>query len=405
MRLLIISQYFWPESFRINQVAESLSANGCEVYVLTGQPNYPDGNIFKGYKSISIKREKMGEVNIIRIPLIPRKSGSSLFLFLNYFSFVISGLFVAPFLLKKLRFDSIFVYAVSPLTKAIPAIFLKWLYRIPLVIWVGDLWPESLSSTGHIKNKNILNLVSIGVRFIYSQTDKILVQSKGFIQDVQKLAPNKEVLYLPNPENRISLEKNLENNGYKLNGKFKIVFAGNLGSVQALDSIMDCAELLKGNKEIHFTLVGSGSRVEWLKKNIVERSLKNVTLAGRFDPQFMPAILYQADALLVTLIKDELMAKTVPSKLQTYMSIGKPIIAGLEGSGAKIVKEANCGVLVDVSSPKNISEEILHLSKLDGNELDILGQNGLSYFEENFAINRITNKLKIILAGIQLLNK
>ena len=157
MHILIFSQYFWPESFRINDVAKTLCEQGHQVEVITGKPNYPNGKISDGYKLLGYQLDIHDDVVIHRIPLIPRGS-SRMWLALNYVSFVISGLLFSPWVLRSKKFDVIFVYGVSPILQAIPAIFLGWVKGIPVVLWVQDLWPESLSATGYIKNKTVIKL-------------------------------------------------------------------------------------------------------------------------------------------------------------------------------------------------------------------------------------------------------
>ena len=181
MRILLVTQYFWPESFIINQLVTALSKKGHHLVVLTGKPNYPEGEVYPGYQKYGVQHEMMGDIQVIRVPLRPRKSANAIALILNYFSFIWSGLIRFPFLVKNQQFDEILVFAPSPITSAIPAILLKYLKGAHLTIWVQDLWPESLFATGFIKNKFVLKSVGFLVKFIYAAADTLLVQSKAFI--------------------------------------------------------------------------------------------------------------------------------------------------------------------------------------------------------------------------------
>jgi len=182
MRILIVSQYFWPESFVINDIARSLALKGHNVTVLTGKPNYPEGKIAAGYRAWGIQQELYAGAEVIRVPLVPRGNGSPWRLALNYLSFIFSGMTLAPFVLRGWAYDLVFVYAPSPLLQALPAVLLAWLKRAPLVVWVQDLWPESLMATGFVKNRWMIKVVEALVRYVYHRADSILIQSEAFLK-------------------------------------------------------------------------------------------------------------------------------------------------------------------------------------------------------------------------------
>ena len=394
MRILVVSQYFWPESFRINELIDALPAAGCEVTVLTGQPNYPEGKIFEGYKALSFRKEVHNGYSIIRVPMMQRNKAKAYQLILNYLSFVISTSFFAPWLLRGERFDVIFVYAPSPILQVIPAIILKKIKRVPLVTWVGDLWPQSLVSTGFVANRFLLKIIEQFVRFIYRQNDLLLVQSRPFIGPVKKLAGAVPVEYFPNPGEAMFADKSsmLATPVYKLKKGFNIVFAGNLGSVQAIEMIFKAAMILQEEPDINIFLFGNGSMTEWLKTEISAKELKNLVLAGRFPTSAMPAIFAQADVLLVSLIKDETMSLTVPAKVQTYMAAGKPIIAALDGEGAKIVTDAGAGVATPAEDAVALANVILALSRLPQSDLTKMGDAGYLYYKKNFDSGMLTDR-------------
>ena len=346
MKLLVVSQYFWPETFRITEVVESLRDIGHDVTVLTGHPNYPDGVTFAGYSALSLGTQIRNGLTIHRVPLLPRGRGSAIRLLLNYLSFIVSAVAFGPWLLRGRRFDAVLVYGVSPILQAIPAIWIARIKGAGLATWVQDLWPESLSATGFIQNSKILGIVSAMVRWIYRRNDLLLVQSQAFVEPVRQMAGRTSVIYHPNPGELAFSTTRTDPSSSSLQLKlgFNVVFAGNLGTVQSLDTLLAAAQILRDEHDVRFVLVGSGSRSEWLQLEALRLGLKNVQLTGRFPPSDMPNILAQASVLLVTLTRNPMISQTVPSKIQAYLAAGRPIIASMDGEGARIVLEAEAGV-------------------------------------------------------------
>lgn len=403
MRILLVSQYFWPESFRINEVALSLRDAGCELTVLTGQPNYPHGSVASGYRAMSTMVQAHEGMTIIRVPLAPRGQASAIRLALNYVSFVVSGLFIAPWLLRGRRFDAIFVYAPSPITQAIPAIWLSRLKGTPVATWVQDLWPESLAITGFVKNKRLLAGVAAMVRWIYRHNDLLLVQSRAFVAPVRAMSePAVPVTYHPNPGDRRADVAPREGAppALQLDDGFNVLFGGNLGTVQALDTVLDAAQLLKQYADVRIVLVGSGSRSDWLQQEIARLDLHNVQLPGRFDPREMPGILSQASALLVSLARDDTLARTVPAKLQSYLAAGRPIIASLDGEGAHILVEAGAGIACPAQDAQALASAVLQLRSMDAEERAQMGQRGRAYYEREFEPGALAEKLVRELASM-----
>jgi len=394
MRVLIVSQYFWPEHFRINDVAKTLLEKGIEVEVLTGKPNYPKGEKFSGYGSWGCRQEVHQGILINRLPMLARGK-SALRLAANYFSFVISGLIFAPWMLRGKKFDVIFIYAPSPILQAIPAIFLGWLKGCPVVLWVQDLWPESLSATGYVQNRSLLNGVEKVVRFIYRHVDMLLVQSKAFTPLVSTLAPGMPVVYYPNSVDESFAIPTTEEVPHVsgLDAGFSVVFAGNIGVAQAVDVIVDAAFLLKEYSDIHFVVLGEGSRWEWMKQETQKRELNNLHLPGRFPVETMPGFMQKASVLLVTLADQEIFKATIPNKVQAYMAVGRPILACMNGEGARLVTEADAGLAVPAENAKALAEAVLQLFKMTPVERARLGANGQRYFKANFDHERLTDKL------------
>lgn len=395
MRVLVVSQYFWPEGFRINEVTKSLVEKGVQVDVLTGKPNYPEGKIFEGYRIGGCQREQYCGANISRVPLIPRGKNSSIRLALNYLSFIVSGLVFGPWLKRGKKYDVIFVYGLSPLMLALPALFMGWLKKVPVVIWVQDLWPQSLSATGYVRNRFILWAVEQVVRFIYRHADLLLVQSRAFVEPVRVLASSTPIKYYPNSVDGSfavpATGKTPDVPG--LEGGFSVMFAGNIGAAQGVEVIVEAATLLKDNKDIQFVVLGDGSCREWMLQQVADRNLTNLHLPGRYPVETMPGFMQKASALLVTLADREIFAATVPNKVQAYMAAGRPIIACLPGEGARLVVDAKAGVGVRAEDGKALAEAVLGLYRMSESERDEMGRNGRVYFHENFDHERLVDQL------------
>lgn len=404
MRVLIVTQYFWPEQFKINDIALALKDQGYEVLVLTGLPNYPNGKFFSGYSLRGPYREYFNGVEVIRVPLIPRGKSKGLLLALNYLSFLISSTLLAPFIIKG-RIDKIFVYQLSPVTAAFPAVVVKYFKKAPIVLWVTDLWPETLKATGVVKSPWALNLWGMFVDFLYKKSDRILVTSKGFVDRIiSRGIQSEKIEYWPQwGENLFNEEIN---NGRKIQGfdedlipnGFKIMFAGNIGTSQAFETIVEAAENLKEYKNIHWVILGDGLMKSWLEKEIVRRGLaKNFHLLGRRPLETMPLYYFHASVLLASLKKDPLFAITVPAKIQSYLPSGKPIIASMDGEGADLINEAGAGISCKASCSKSLSEGVLKLYNMTQAELDEMGVRGKEYFNANFERNNLLIRLETIL--------
>jgi glycosyltransferase involved in cell wall biosynthesis len=397
MRVLILSQYFWPETFRISEVATVLRDTGCEVIVLTGQPNYPDGKIFKGYSASAVTKEDYVGIDVFRVPIIPRGRGSPMWLVLNYLSFICSATVFGSWMLRRRAIDIILVFAPSPILQAIPAIWLARMKSARLVTWVQDLWPESLRATGFVKNESVLRLVKGLVRWIYRSNDCLLVQSEAFVQSVQSMAGKTPVRYHPNPGDLSFSAAASFISPIKFKGSFNVVFTGNLGTVQALDTVLGAAALLRDDRDICFVLVGSGSRLEWVESEIARLGLENVQLTGRFPSSDMPAIMGQASVLLVSLVSDSIMSQTVPSKLQAYFAAAKPIIASLDGEGARIVEVAGAGMTCQAEDPVALAVAVKNLRDMPEEALNRMGQNAAQFYHDNFEPRMLSRRLRRVL--------
>lgn len=401
MRMLVLSQYFWPESFIINDIVRTLDEQGHKVVVATGKPNYPDGKVFDGYRARGAQRERyLDRIEVLRVPLWPRGEGGAKNLILNYLSFVLSGLLFLPWMLRKHEFDAILVFAPSPITQTIPAITLKWLKKAKLALWIQDLWPESLAATGFVKNPYLLKTVGWMVRAIYRHCDTLLVQSRAFVEPVARYAGRDKIHYYPNsmdgrpPTAAAPIPHELRE---LLDKHFCVVFAGNLGTAQALDTVVQAAMQLRADPQIRLVLVGSGSRLDWLKTQQQTHGLDNLLLPGRFPMAAMAQIFERSSALLVSLTDEEAFAQTIPSKIQAYLAAGRPIIASMNGEGARVVCDARAGLTSPAEQVQPLVANIRSLKALGAAERAAMGQSGREYFEANFEMEKQTRELIALL--------
>lgn len=395
MKVLIVSQYFWPETFIINDFAETLAGSGYEVTVLTGKPNYPEGKIFKGFQASGIRKDYFGksDIPVIRVPIWPRRAGGAINMIMNYASFVFSCLMFSRNALKGAEFDLILMFAPSPITSAIPAISLKKRFGAHLAIWVQDLWPESLSATGFVRNRHILSAVGRIVSSIYSSADTLLAQSRAFVPSIGRRADSERIVYYPNcmkdpepqPDDGADLPAELLS---KLETKFCLVFAGNMGTAQSLETLLAAAIRLRDNPDICFVLVGSGSRLAWLESQKESLNLENLLLPGRFPPSSIPYIFDRADGLLVSLRRDEIFSQTIPSKIQAYLAAGRPVLASLDGEGAQVIVDARAGLTSPSEDVSALVENIGKLYEMPDADRKALGKNARRYFLDNFEMKR-----------------
>lgn len=393
MRILVVSQYFWPENFRINELVASLHARGVVVEVLTSKPNYPSGKIFEGYRAWDCIHESFGGVRVHRVPLVPR-GRCAVRLMLNYLSFILSASALGPWLLRNRSFDAIFVYAPSPILQAIPAILIGWLKDKPVMLWIQDLWPESLSATGRMTYPVVLKAVESVVRWIYQKVDLLLVQSRAFIPRVRALASSTPIVYYPNffiEEGSGEASQPFAYLGFDCD--FPVVFAGNIGTAQAVEVVLEGATLLRNVEGVRFVMVGDGSQRDWLMQQAADRGLNNIVFSGSYPVEAMPVLMAKAGALLVTLADTEIFRLTIPSKIQAYLAAGRPIIACLNGAGADIVTEAGAGVAVPAEDASGLAKAIKALYKMSESERLEMGARGRSYYEEHFSHDKLVDEL------------
>jgi glycosyltransferase involved in cell wall biosynthesis len=394
LRILIISQYFFPENFRINDLCLGLKDKGHDVSVLTGKPNYPNGKLYDGYSFLNKRQDNYQGINVYRSNLIPRGSASGLRLLINYISFVIFAIF--RILSIRGKFDRVFVYAPSPITVGYIGIFASFYFKAKPFLWVHDLWPESVKAAGGINNKIILSLINTMTKSIYYFYDNILVQSPYFKNYLVNQGVNSEkITYYPYYAE--SFYKIVDKNK-KIDNLFpkglNIIFAGNIGVAQSFDTIIEAVKITLNNfKNLNIIVLGDGRDKTRVLKKIKEEGLNNFYFMGSFPPEDMPEYFASADALLVSLKKSKIFSSTIPGKIQSYLACGKPIIASLDGIGAKIVNDASCGFSSKAEDSQGLAESIIAFNKLKEEDKIRLGINARKYYENEFEREKLLSKL------------
>jgi glycosyltransferase involved in cell wall biosynthesis len=396
MKLLVVSQYFWPENFRINDLVAELVRRGHEVTVLTGEPNYPTGEIFADYMSDKDAFASYAGAEIIRVPLRPRHQGSCN-LILNYLSFVWSATLRGPFKLIGRRFDAMFVYQPSPVTVGLPALLLKAIKRTPAAFWVLDLWPQSLSAVNAVHSGAILRLVDGLVRLIYAGMDLILVQSRSFIGEISRQAGgDRKIRYFPSWSDYQASEKPVKPTPAvpAASDLFSIMFTGNIGDAQDFPAILESVELLR-DEPVRWLIVGDGRRSEWLAQEIARRGLDDrVLLLGRHPLESMPSFLLHADATLVVLRSDPAFSMTIPGKVQTYLAAGKPILAMIDGEGGDVIRAANAGLVTPAGNTIALAGSIRQMMAMSPDQRAEMGSNGRVFAYREFDRNALVNNLE-----------
>ena len=389
MKVLVISQHFYPEQFKVNDLVRELVERGHDVTVLTNIPDYPEGKFYKGYGIFRRRKEKVFGATVCRAFQIPRGKANALRLALNYLSSAFTTSLWACCLSLFHRYDAIFVHETSPVTIGIPAVLAKKIRRTPLYFWVLDLWPESLENAGNIHNQTILGIFSRITRWIYRNSEKILISSHGFEQSILEKGDFKDkIVYFPNWADK-ALHKKTDYSLPPFPKGFIAMFAGNIGEAQDFDTLMEAAHLLKTHKDIHFVIVGDGRKRSWVETFIKQHALQDtVHCMGRHPLESMPLFFERADIMLVSLHDTTIFRLTLPAKFQAYMNSGKPILAIVNGEGQSVIEEAGCGLHSPAENPEALAEQLVRLSKTDKAKLNEWGENGRKYCQQHFNLDR-----------------
>ena len=400
MKILFVCQYFYPEVFRGNDIAFHWAEEGHDVHVVTGIPNYPDGVFHKGYglfkkrhetfvQDVSGFKKFKGKVRVTRLPIFPR-GNNKIMLMLNYFSYLIVAWVYMLFHAFFHKYDRVFVQQLSPVMMSTPGVLYKRIRKVPLYTWVLDLWPESLTAAGGINNKYVLGFFRYFVKSEYKHSDRILISSRSCEKSVLEYGDYKDkIVYYPqwsdaSPEvqdiqkfNSLSLPV--------LPDGFKLMFAGAVGEAHGFECTMQAALLTKEHKVIKWIIVGDGRRLDWVRGFVKEHGLEETVFTlGRFPAETMPWFFKQADVMLVTLNDDPLFKLYAPAKISSYMAAAKPIIAVLNGEGAEVIKDADCGWALPAGDAEGFAKLAIELSQIDKAVLVEKGKNALKYYNGHY---------------------
>ena len=388
-RILVYTNHFYPEQFKINEIVDWLSNEDTYIRVITGIPNYPKGSFYKGYGFFSIFNNNYKKNVIVnRMPLIPRGNGNYFLRFLNYLTYFISTfVFTIYLILFKKKYDYIFVHHTSPFLITIHPIIYGFFYKTTKILWDLDLWPDTLKALNIIRSKFVFNSIEFFVKFVYSFYDKLLIGSKGFEELVEKRFDG-EIIYFPNWSESV-IEENNKIKSLNLNipnDHFTIMYTGNIGHAQGLDVLIDVIKQTN-DKNIFWIFIGEGSYKKTLVKNLDNFNLLNkCKFINQIDINEIPSYAKIADAMFFSLKDNYLFSKTVPAKMQSYMALGKPIIAIIKGEGAKVIRDSKSGIVISGSDTKQIASMIIDFSKRSTSELNEIGDNGKKFYHNNFSI-------------------
>lgn len=392
--ILVVSQYFHPESFRINDIATEWVKRGYKVTVLTGIPNYPQGEYYEGYSKTERRHEKWNGIEIIRLPIEPRKAGSR-GLIRNYLSFVTTG---RKWIKKTdLKTDLVFTFEVSPMTQALVGIWYAKKCKIPHILYVTDLWPENVEIIIGIHNKLFLGMIQKMVDYIYKRSSRILTCSDSFINIIKKrhISPDKIEFWPQYAEEFYRPTERISSSEIPDDGVLNLVFAGNIGYAQGLGIFPKAAERLKEEGIlVRFNIIGDGRYMLELKKEIEDRGTKDYfNFIDRKPAEQIPAYLAAADALLITLSKSEVFSITIPAKTQSCLACGRPILVSADGEVQEIIKNAKAGLVSASEGVDDFVESIKDLISMPKDERERLGKNALLYSEKYFNKEKLLNRL------------
>ena len=376
MKVLVICQYYYPEPFSITNICEELVRCGHEVTVVTGMPNYPMGKIYDGYRRGKKRDEVINGVNVHRCFTVGRRSGP-IWRFINYYSYMFSSTCYVSHLKEK--FDVVFVNQLSPVMMAKAGIKYKKKNGTKMLMYCLDLWPESLITGGIKRNSPIYKMFHRVSEKIYRQADKIFITSKSFSDYFSQEFGINDAEYLPQYAENVFKPELCRK---APNCTVDLMFAGNVGAAQGVDTIIRAAALTRDIPNLRWHIVGDGSELENCKKLANELSAESVIFHGRKPIEEMPHFYAMADAMIVSLNGDSVLGKTLPGKVQSYMAAGKPIIAVANGETRRVIEEAECGYCSEPENPEQLAENVRTLIKCG--DISAKACNAVNYYNNNF---------------------
>ncbi|MBR5502771.1 MAG: glycosyltransferase family 4 protein [Oscillospiraceae bacterium] len=401
MKILVVSQYFWPEVFRINDICDGLTQRGHSVDVLTSLPNVPQGKFYEGYGWFRRGPKTHNGVNIERVGVVERSKSNKVMWALNCASFAINSLFHIPKLARR-DYDAIFVFNNSPVTVIFPAMVMRWVKKIPNLVFVLDIWPESLYSlldAPRINKNTLFYKISFAVsRWLYKSADTLLISSKGFEQKLKDMGLTAPMPYFPNYAEPVVREEGFsvsrEQFGFA-DDDFVVGFAGGMGVAQGIDLIVQAANRIREEQHIKYLFMGDGTEFLKIKKLVEDLDLQDrFVFTGWVAMPQLPAHMQLCDVMMMALKDNEVLNITVPAKLQTYMHERKPVLAFMNGAGAEAVTESGCGVAVEAENIEQLADTILSLSKTEKAALAQMGENGHHYCSTAFEREQVLDLLE-----------
>lgn len=405
MKILIVSQYYWPENFSVNAIAKYLVEQGHEVDVLTGIPNYPQGKAFDGYGLFKNLHQEHDGVKIRRVWMKTRgNKGGDKRLILNYLSYAFNA---SVAMLGRLgdKYDATFVYEVSPITQAYPALFLRKLKKVPMCLYVADLWPDTLFSHG-LSGGKVKRILTKKCSSIYKRTDHIIAVNESFIEPINKYTNyGRPISFIPQAVE--NLYKSVQSNGElrKALGiselDFIVMYAGNIGFAQSPKTIVEAANITKDNTRIHYVFVGDGTLRRECEDYCVDNNLANVHFVGRKPQDEMPKLIAESDAMFITLKDQSNYNLTLPGRTQAFMACGKPIVCCANGETARVIKTAGCGLIAEADNANELAKIIIEFSEKSKDDLMQMGVNGLNYSKKYYDMNTVFQNIEKTLESIK----
>lgn len=397
--VLVVSQHFWPETFRINDICDYLVEEGAQVDVLCGIPNYPKGQFFNGYGLLSNRKQIHNKVTIRRAIEIPRGNNSNLRILLNYISFPFSTLFHIPRLLTK-KYDKILLYQTSPVLMIIAGLIVGKIRRTETTLYILDLWPENLFSVLKVNNRILVKVATVVSHWHYRNADKIIVLSEKMKEKIQRVTgiPDSRITVLIQTSEKIYETDIVDSQlSSRFNKTFNITFAGNLSPAQSLDTIVKSAVQLKteGYKDIRWIIVGDGMSRSWLESEVNKYKLTDVFFfEGQKPIEDIPRYTTISDVLVGCLVKSDLLDATIPAKVMSYLAAGKPLVLAMDGEVQELINNTiKCGKVGPTEDHKSLSNNIKYIYNLSPSDRKKMGSLGRKYHFKHFERNIILNKL------------
>ena len=398
-KIIIFSKHFYPDNFKINTIAKELVRRGYHVDVLTSKPSYNYKNIIRYKNNLSLHKRIWNRVNIFYLPVFRKKNYSFFNISLNYFTHLLSCFFYSHFLIKK-KYELIFVFGTSPIFQSLPAVYLSFLIKKPVILWVQDLWPESLKDTGYIKNKYILSIIKLFVKINYLLTDLILVQSENFKKKIKKDFKLKKKIITYYNLSELKFQKFKRNK----NKKIVITYAGNFGNAQDFQTLFKVLQFSEIKKNFYIKLIGSGKKYYSLKNYILKNKLnESIKIQKYISERKLSSILLKSDALYLTLNKGEALNSTIPGKFQTYLSFGKPIISNTIGASKDIIENSKIGFSNHPGDYKTLYNNLIKLKKMSLTKKKNIYKRSHLLYKKHFELHQNINNLENIFKKI--LNK